>query len=102
MPARLFAALGDPTRLGLIARLSAGEMRSIAALREGSPLTRQGLTRHLDVLEEAGLVRSRKEGRETLYALELAPFRTMGDYLAAVSAHWDDALLRLKLFAEKD
>ena len=101
VPAVVFAALGDKTRLSLIARLSAGQRSSIAQLTERSRLTRQAVTKHLRVLERAGLVRSTRHGRESLFALDPEPMRQMQDYLSSVSRQWDQALARLKLFVEE-
>jgi DNA-binding transcriptional ArsR family regulator len=99
-PAVVFAALGDETRLALIARLAGGEPESIAHLTHGSRLTRQAITKHLRVLERAGLVRSVRAGRENHYALDPRPFRDLEAYLAFVSSQWDKALERLKSFVE--
>jgi DNA-binding transcriptional ArsR family regulator len=99
-PAPVFAALGDVTRLSLLRALSDGERRSIAALSAGSSLTRQAVTKHLQVLEQAGLVRSSRNGRERSYAFrpeEVARART---WLDQVSAQWDEALGRLRAFVE--
>ncbi|MCF3935909.1 metalloregulator ArsR/SmtB family transcription factor [Acuticoccus sp. M5D2P5] len=95
-----FAALGDPTRLAIVATLSGGDVRSITALADDTRLTRQGVTKHLRVLERAGLVKSRREGRETLFELEHEAIDDLGDQLAAVSRQWDGTLARLKAFAE--
>jgi DNA-binding transcriptional ArsR family regulator len=100
MSARLFAALGDETRLSLVTALSRGRARSIAQLTEGSGLTRQAVTKHLKVMEDVGLVRNKRSGRESLFELDPAPLREMQAYLARVSEHWDDALARLKSFVE--
>jgi DNA-binding transcriptional ArsR family regulator len=99
--APVFAALGDETRLALIATLSAGQPRSIAQLTEGTDLTRQAVTKHLRVLENASLVRSVKTGRESLFEFDPAPLRSVRDYADMVSQQWDDALGRLKAFVEK-
>jgi DNA-binding transcriptional ArsR family regulator len=98
--AAVFAALGDRTRLALVAKLSGGEPQSIARLTQGSQLTRQAVTKHLRVLENAGIVHSVRHGRESLYALDPKPIQEMRDYLGVVSAHWDRALSRLKAFVE--
>jgi DNA-binding transcriptional ArsR family regulator len=95
-----FAALGDATRLKLVARLAHGEAQSIAHLTRGSRLTRQAITKHLRVLERAGLVRCTRAGRERRFALDPHPFRDMEEYLGHVSRQWDQALLRLKAFVE--
>ncbi|MDP0500061.1 MAG: metalloregulator ArsR/SmtB family transcription factor [Verrucomicrobiota bacterium JB022] len=100
-PAPVFAALGDATRLCLVNRLSGGEARSISQLAEGFDLTRQAVTKHLRVLEGAGIVHSVRSGRESLYQLDPAPLDAMKDYLDRVSAQWDHALGRLKAFVEE-
>jgi DNA-binding transcriptional ArsR family regulator len=97
----LFAALGDETRLALVAELCGGELRSISDLTQGSRLTRQAVTKHLRVLEKAGLVRCSRRGRESLFALDPEPVRELEEYLSSVSRQWDDALGRLKAFVEK-
>ena len=68
--APLFAALGDETRLALLARLSRGKASSITSLTEGSRLTRQAITKHLRVLQRAGLVRGVRQGRESRFELQ--------------------------------
>jgi DNA-binding transcriptional ArsR family regulator len=99
--APLFAALGDQTRLLLIARLADGRQRSITTLTRGSSLTRQAITKHLRVLEAAGMVRSSHHGRESLFRFDPEPIEGMREYLGAVSRHWDEALARLKAFVEE-
>jgi DNA-binding transcriptional ArsR family regulator len=99
-PAAVFAALGDKTRLALVTKLSSGEPASIAALTAGSRLTRQAVTKHLRVLERAGIVRCARAGRESLFELDPHPVQSMQDYLAHVSRQWDQALSRLKIFVE--
>ncbi len=98
--ATLFAALGDGTRLGLLRRLGEGEAQSIARLSQGTGLTRQAVTKHLHVLEQAGLVACARSGRESLYSLKPAGLGTARAYLDGVSAHWEAALMRLKDFVE--
>ena len=98
--APIFAALGDETRLGLVAKLSEGQPHSIAKLTEGTRLTRQAVTKHLRVLEGARIVRSVRAGRENLFELDPEPIRQVRDYAELVSAHWDAALSRLKAFVE--
>jgi DNA-binding transcriptional ArsR family regulator len=95
-----FAALGDETRLSLVTVLSAGEPRSIAQLTGGSRLTRQAITKHLRVLENAGIVHSVRSGRENRFAFDPAPLNELKDYLARVSEQWDQALGRLKSLVE--
>ena len=99
--ATLFAALGDPTRLALVDALADGSRRSIAQLSGNATVTRQAITKHLRVLEGARLVRSERAGREALYVLDPARLAEARTYIDAVAARWDDALGRLKAFAEK-
>ncbi len=100
-PAELFAALGDSTRLQLVDRLGRGEHRSIAALSEGIGLSRQGITKHLRVLENAGIIESRRVGREIQFALKPEPLTSLQDYLKLVSSQWDEAIERLQVFVEE-
>jgi len=99
--ALLFSALGDQTRLALITKLTCGEPRSISQLTEGIPLTRQAITKHLRVLEAAGLVRRGRDGRESLFALDPRPIISASEYLEFVSDQWSEALDRLKAFVER-
>jgi DNA-binding transcriptional ArsR family regulator len=99
--ASVFAALGDETRLGLLAKLLDGEPLSIARLTEGTRLTRQAVTKHLRVLEGAGVVHSVKAGRESRFALDPRPLVSAQEYLEHVSQQWDSALARLKALVEK-
>src|SRR5690348_12580807 len=98
--ANVFSALGDPTRLALVARLCDGSRRSIAQLSDGQPLSRQAISKHLRVLEDAHVVRSERAGRESLFVLNPKPIDDARRYIELVSAEWDAALSRLKLFVE--
>jgi DNA-binding transcriptional ArsR family regulator len=99
--AAVFAALGAETRLALIEKLSTGTPQSISRLAEGSSLTRQAITKHLRVLEDAGVVRSVRIGRESLFEFRLEPLKELKLYLERVSEQWDEALGRLKAFVER-
>ena len=99
--ASVFAALGDETRLSLVGKLSNGPPQSISRLAEGSALTRQAITKHLRVLQGAGVVHSIRVGRESLFAFRAEPLKELQTYLERVSGQWDDALARLKSFVEK-
>jgi DNA-binding transcriptional ArsR family regulator len=99
--APVFAALGDETRLGLVSRLSAGGPMSIARLTEGSTVTRQAVAKHLRVLEDAGLVRGTREGRESVWELEPRRLEDVRRCLDAIARRWDAALGRLKTFVEE-
>jgi DNA-binding transcriptional ArsR family regulator len=96
----VFAALGDPTRLALVNRLSDGSRHSIAQLSEGHPLSRQAISKHLRVLEDARIVRHERAGRERLYALDPAPIEDLRRYIDWVSSRWDARLARLKALLE--
>jgi len=103
--AAVFAALGDETRLALVARLSDGRPASISQLTEaqstgGSKLTRQAITKHLRVLERARIVHGVRAGRESLFELDPKPMEELREYLDLVSEQWDRALGRLKSFVE--
>ncbi len=95
-----FAALGDETRLALIGRLGGEPRLSITQLSQGSPLTRQAITKHLRVLQDAGLVRATRKGRESLFELEREAVDEARRSLDDISKQWDQALLRLKAFVE--
>jgi len=99
-PAPVFAALGDETRLLLVAKLCGGEPRSISQLAEGSRLTRQAITKHLRVLERVRIVSCVRAGRESLFEFNPKPMDDLKQYLDFISARWDEALSRLKSFVE--
>lgn len=98
--APLFAALGDPTRLRLIALLCAGSALSTTQLTAGTAITRQAVTKHLEVLADAGLVRDVQQGRERLWEFEPSRLDEARRSLDAIAAQWDQALQRLKAFVE--
>lgn len=100
-PAILFAALGDPTRLELIARLGDGRPQSIARIGETLPMTRQAVTKHLDVLHQAGLIDRHKSGREVHVALRRQAIEDARRWLDQINAQWDDTLSRLKALVEQ-
>ncbi len=100
-PAVLFAALGDPTRLALVTRLCDDGPASIARLTEGSTVTRQAVTKHLRVLQRAGIVTATRAGRETQWRLEQRRLREARRQLDHIAAQWDVALARLRAFVEE-
>lgn len=99
-PVPVFAALGDATRLELVSRLSDGRPKSIAQLTGGLGQTRQGVTKHLRILEQAGIVASERVGRESRFVFTPDPIADARHYLDRVSRQWDDAITRLKAFVE--
>ena len=98
--AAVFAALGDDTRLALVARLSAHGPQSISKLTESVEVTRQAVTKHLEALADAGLVHSLKEGRERIWELEPKRLEDAQRYLDQISSQWDRAIDRLRAFVE--
>jgi DNA-binding transcriptional ArsR family regulator len=98
--APLFAALGDGTRLALVVTLCTGGPLSIAKLSEDFDVSRQAVTKHLDVLAEAGLVKSRRQGRERIWEFEPRRLAEAHEYLELLSRRWDASLARLKAFVE--
>jgi DNA-binding transcriptional ArsR family regulator len=98
--AAIFAALGDETRLGLVSRLCDEGPMSIARLASGFDITRQAITKHLRVMEDAGLVSSEQQGRESIWQLEQKRLAEARRYLQLISAEWDAALGRLKRLVE--
>lgn len=99
--APLFAALGDPTRLHLISRLAGGGPMSITALTAGAEVTRQAVTKHLQVLAEAGIVRDSRLGRERVWELEPRGLHKARRAIELLSRRWDEALERLRAFVEE-
>jgi DNA-binding transcriptional ArsR family regulator len=99
--APVFAALGDVTRLQLVAVLCAGGAMSIASLTAGTDMTRQAVTKHLQVLADAGLVHDVKVGRERRWQFEAARLDEARRSLDAIAAQWDRALDRLKASLER-
>lgn len=103
-PAQLFAALGDENRLRLVDQLCTGGPLSASRLTDGmteeASISRQAVTKHLQKLEGAGLVRSRRDGRERIWQIEPPRLDEARRYLERVSARWDSAMERLRLFVE--
>ncbi len=98
--APVFAALGDATRLRLVVALCAGGALSIAQLTAGTTITRQAVTKHLQVLADAGLVQDLRQGRERLWELTPARLDEARQALDTISAQWGAALTRLQRFVE--
>jgi DNA-binding transcriptional ArsR family regulator len=98
--AAVFAALGDETRLGLVSILCDAGPTSIAKLTESFDMTRQAITKHLRVMQEAGLVRRTQQGRESIWRLEPKRLADARQHLESVSAQWEGALTRLRRFLE--
>lgn len=97
----MFAALGDRTRLRVVARLSEEGPLSITQLAEGSRVTRQAVSKHLQVLADAGLVTSERAGRESVFRLQPRALGEARRYLDVISTEWDHTLERLRAYVEK-
>lgn len=99
--APIFSALGDETRLALVARLCQKGPQSITELTAGGAVTRQAVTKHLDVLAGAGLVHDVRRGRERIWDLDTERLADAVRFLDRISREWDEALGRLKMFVEE-
>lgn len=98
--APVFAALGDATRLRVLARLSTEGPLSITRLASGADVTRQAVTKHLQVLADAGLITGARDGRENVWTLERRGLHEARRLLDAISREWDGTLERLRAFVE--
>ncbi len=99
---RVFSALADRTRRQLLMKLAENSPKTITQLTEEFQITRQGITKHLDVLASAGLVQMQAQGREKHYQLAPEPLRTVSTWLEAIDAKWASRLLALKALVESD
>jgi DNA-binding transcriptional ArsR family regulator len=99
--APVFAALGEPTRLSLVARLCSEGPLSIARLSDGAGVTRQAVTKHLLTLQDAGLVHGARSGRERVWQLETKRLERARRCLDQISDQWDNAIERLRAYVEE-
>jgi DNA-binding transcriptional ArsR family regulator len=100
--APVFAALGDETRLGIVARLCKSGPQSIVQLHGETKVTRQAVAKHLVLLERAGLVRSARDGREKLFSVRTSRLEEAQRWLDQISRDWDEAIERLRILVEAD
>jgi len=100
--APVFSALGDDTRLAIVARLCSSGPLSIVSLTEGTRVTRQAVTKHLHTLAAAGLVRGNREGREQVWEIQPKCLIEARRYLDLISDQWDEVIERLRALVEKD
>ena len=99
--APLFAALGDQTRLRLVARLCTAGPTSIAGLTSAVEVTRQAVTKHLHVLQGVGLVRGSRRGREQLWEIEPGQLAEARSCIDLISSQWDAVIERLRQTVEQ-
>ncbi|WP_204803716.1 ArsR/SmtB family transcription factor [Mycobacterium riyadhense] len=98
--AQVFDALGDPNRLRIIVRLCEVGPCSTSQVTRAIPATRQAASKHLQLLEAAGLVTSRRRGRERVWTVQTEPLARASDYLTQLSRRWDAAVDRLRAYVE--
>jgi DNA-binding transcriptional ArsR family regulator len=98
----VFSALGDDTRLSIVARLCSSGPLSIVRLTEGAQVTRQAVTKHLHVLAAAGLLRRCREGREQVWEIRPKRLIEAREYLDRISDQWDEVIERLRELVEKE
>jgi DNA-binding transcriptional ArsR family regulator len=101
MPQALFDAVADPVRRDLLEQLRTNGPASLNALAAGRDITRQAVTKHLDVLARAGLITVTRVGRERVHDIEPMPLKELADFLAPYAAAWDDRLARLTTYLEE-
>lgn len=102
MTLAVFEAMADSTRRQLLERLRLGGTLSLTELADGLPMSRQAVTRHVDTLRAAGLLRVQRRGRQRLHELDPAPLREVADFLAPYAAAWDERLGRLAAHLEEN
>ena len=98
----LFAALADPMRRSLLVHLAEHSPKTATQLAQEYPITRQGILKHLTILEDAGLVAVHQAGREKRYTLTPEPLEELEQWIEDIGAKWDDRLLRLKTWLEHE
>jgi len=98
----VFEAVADPTRRALLDRLRDRPGLSVTELADGLPISRQGVTKHLDALRAAGLVRARRVGRERLHELDARPLSTVDDWLRPYAEAWDRRIEALRAHLEEE
>jgi DNA-binding transcriptional ArsR family regulator len=92
----VFGALADPTRRHLVEMLAARPGATATGLAATLPISRQAVAKHLKLLGEAGLVNSRRRGREALFEFDAAPLAEAAVWISAVGGEWDERLTRLR------
>jgi DNA-binding transcriptional ArsR family regulator len=97
----VFAALADPTRREVLSLVAGGRARTATELAAALPVTRQAVSKHLAVLEEARLVDAQRAGRSTLFHATPAPLSDAIAWMAEVGGQWDERLERLRAATQR-
>lgn len=97
----VYAAIADPTRRALLVRLTREGEKNVSELQERFSISQPAVSKHLRILREAGLVRSRQEGRLRLYAVEASKLRQVYDWVAQFEKYWDERLDKLGTHLDK-
>ena len=98
----VFGAVSDPTRRAILERLRNNGELSVTELSAAFSMTRQAVTKHLDILENAGLIAREVRGRQRLHRLVAQPLEAIDAWLAPYAAAWDERLARLRQHLEDD
>lgn len=96
-----FKALADPRRRKIIQLLIVSSSLSLGAITDSFDMSRQALTRHINTLEASGILKTKKQGRETICYLDMAPMKEVFDVVAQYQAFWDDKLNNLDRLVEQ-
>lgn len=100
--AAIFTALADPTRRELLINLAQGRPKTATELAKEYPISRPGLIKHLNILQDAGLVRIDQQGRDKRYTLTPEPLSQLEQWIREVTDTWEGNLLRLKTMIESE
>ena len=98
----VFGAVSDPTRRAILKRLHTEGPLSVTQISQPLAMSRQAVTKHLDLLESAGLIRSEARGRERIHRLSARPLEAIDTWLEPFAEFWDDRLARLRRHLEED
>jgi DNA-binding transcriptional ArsR family regulator len=98
----LFRALGDPTRLEMVQRLSNGSSQTIGSVSNGLEISRQGARKHLQILADANIVTLHPKGRDTIVTIDLNTLDQAKNFISELEMRWDQRLEALRDFVEND
>jgi DNA-binding transcriptional ArsR family regulator len=98
--AELFRALGDPTRIEIVRRLSSGAPHTISSVSSGLEISRQGVRKHIQILADAKIIRLETKGRDTVVSLDLKELDRGKVFIAELEFRWDKRLQGLRRVVE--